>query len=210
MSFKGMVFVSKYMIAAGAPTTVMDAFVVLPVPPFVELTVALLVFSPIVIPVTLIENVQELSAARVALLKLTVLVAWVAVIVPLPQSPDNPFGVATTNPKGRLSVNDTPVRSVLVFGLVMVKVSVVVPFWGMVAAPKDLEMLGGFTVAEGFRETNERDTSVLLDNVTCGRVVPAVINIFEATPDHQPEILFSPCSVYDSVSLKRDWLLDQV
>lgn len=129
--------------------TEMEAMAMLPVPPFVELTVALLFFTPAAVPVTLIEKVQELSAGREALLRFTIPVAWVAVIVPPPQLPDNPFGVATTNPEGRLSVKVTPVRSVPIFGLMTMNVRVLVPFNGMEAALKDLIIWGGATTVSG-------------------------------------------------------------
>ena len=44
-----------------------------------------------------------------------------------------------------MSVKATPVSVATVFGLVMVKVSVVIPFSGMVAAPKVLLIVGGAT-----------------------------------------------------------------
>src|SRR6476646_5881398 len=50
---------------------------------------------------------------------------------------------ATTRPAGRLSVNAIPVSEVVVFGLEMLKVSDVVPFSGITAAPKALVMVGG-------------------------------------------------------------------
>ena len=53
------------------------------------------------------------------------------------------MGVATVIPAGSVSVKATPVSELPAFGLVMVKLKLVVPFSGMVAAPKDLAMLGG-------------------------------------------------------------------
>src|SRR5258707_13091697 len=81
--------------------------------------------------------------ARVPADKLTVPDPATAVAVP-PQVLVSPLGVATTNPAGRLSVNATPVSAmVLAAGLVMVKVSEVEPFSGMLAAPNALVMVGG-------------------------------------------------------------------
>ena len=60
-------------------------------------------------------------------------------------------GVAATTKvpvaEGSVSLNATPVRSpaAVVFGLLMVKVTVVVPFNGIEAAPKPLEIVGGAT-----------------------------------------------------------------
>ncbi len=71
----------------------------------------------------------------------------IAVIVPPPHEPVSPFGVATTRPAGSVSVKPTPVSAVPAFGLVSVKVSVVVPFTTMLAAPKALAIVGGATAA---------------------------------------------------------------
>ena len=60
----------------------------------------------------------------------------------------NPFGVATTDPAGKLSVNAMPLSAVPVFGLLMVKVSDVVPFSGMLAAPKAFVIDGGVTTVK--------------------------------------------------------------
>src|SRR5216684_3073989 len=144
--FSEMLAAPKALMMTGGATTVMEALEVLPVPPSVEVTWTLLFFTPAVVPVTLTENVQEEPAAGDAVSvppdKLTVPLPATAVIVPLPQLPVSPFGVATTKPAGRLSVKATPLRATLVFGFVMVKLSEVEPFSGMEAAPKDLVMVG--------------------------------------------------------------------
>src|ERR1700704_5648251 len=68
-----------------------------------------------------------------------------AVAVP-PQVFERPFGVETTSPVGSVSVNATPVSAtVLAAGLVMVKVSVVVPFSGIVVGLNALAIDGGAT-----------------------------------------------------------------
>jgi hypothetical protein len=116
----------------------------------VEVTVTLLFLSPDVVPVTFTENVHEPLVARVAPARLTVPEPAVAVIVPPPQVPLNPFGVATTNPVGRLSVKATPVSAtVFATGLVRVKVKVVVPFTAIKVAPKLLLIVGGATTVSG-------------------------------------------------------------
>jgi hypothetical protein len=57
-----------------------------------------------------------------------------------------PFGVATTIPAGSVSVKATPVSATaFAAGLVMVKVSDVVPFNGTFGAPKALAIDGGAT-----------------------------------------------------------------
>ena len=67
-----------------------------------------------------------------------------AVIVPLSHEPVSPFGVATTSPAGKVSVNATPVSdTAFAVGLVMLNVKLVVPFRGIVAAPNVLLIVGG-------------------------------------------------------------------
>src|SRR6201999_685962 len=97
---------------------------------------------PAVVPCTLTETVQEPLEGSVPAERLTLPDPAVAVAVP-PQVLLIPLGVATTNPAGKLSVNASPVSARLVFGFVMLKVSEVVPFNGMLAAPNALVMLGG-------------------------------------------------------------------
>src|SRR5579872_3051699 len=71
----------------------------------------------------------------------------VAVIVPL-QEPVRPFGLETTRPAGSGSVMPTP-KSVASFaaGFVMVNVSDVEPFSGMLAAPNCFAIEGGATTS---------------------------------------------------------------
>src|ERR1700682_5059776 len=71
----------------------------------------------------------------------------VAVAVP-PHVLVNPFGVATTRPTGKVSVNATPFSgTALAGGLVMVIVSEVVPFSGIPVAPNALAIDGGATTS---------------------------------------------------------------
>ena len=115
----------------------MEAFDVLPVPPSVDVTWTLLFFTPAVVPCTLTETVQLALAANVPAERLMLPDPATAVAVP-PQVLFKPLGVATTNPAGRLSVKAMPVSARLVLGFWMVNVSEVVPFSGMLAAPKAL------------------------------------------------------------------------
>ena len=55
----------------------------------------------------------------------------------------SPLGVATCKPAGNVSLTATPVRASVVFGLLMLKVSDVVAFTRILAAPKALVMVGG-------------------------------------------------------------------
>src|SRR5258708_4831420 len=135
-------------IEGGASTVNIAVLLVAPVPPSVELTVpVVLLLLPAVVPVTSTEKVHEEPAAGDAVSvppeRLMLPLPAVAVIVPLPHEPVTLGVAATTRPAGRLSVNATPLRELKVFGLVMVKLSEVVPFSGMLAAPKAFVMVGG-------------------------------------------------------------------
>lgn len=130
----------------GGATTVMLADVDVPVPPSVEVTALVVLFSvPAVVPVTFTENVQEPLPASVPPDRLTKPVLWVAVIVPLPQVPVRPFGVEIIRPAGKASLKATPPSAVPALGLLMVKLRLVEPFSGMPAAPNTLLIRGGPT-----------------------------------------------------------------
>src|SRR5579859_3780676 len=102
---------------------------------------------PEAVPVTFTTTVQEVFTAILPPVRLMLVDPATAVAVP-PQVLDSPFGVATTSPMGSVSVKATPASAtVLAAGLVMVKVSVVVPFNGIDAAPKALAIEGGATTA---------------------------------------------------------------
>src|ERR1017187_8676531 len=124
--------------------TVTLAEAVRPVPPSTEVTAPETLFlTPRLVPVTFTPNMHEALPARVAPDRLTALDPAVAVIVPAPQLPVCPLGVATTSPAGRLSMTPTPVKPLPTLGLVIVKVSEVDPFNGMLAAPKFFAIVGG-------------------------------------------------------------------
>ena len=115
------------MVGGVRALTVSVALAVLPVPPLVEVTAeVVLVLSPGLVPVTLIENAQEAPAARVAPVRLTLVPPTAAEMVPPPHEPVRPLGVATKSPAGNVSVNATPLSAVEALGLVMVKDSEVV------------------------------------------------------------------------------------
>src|SRR5437762_10007464 len=140
--FNGIEAAPKALMITGGATTAILALAVLPVPPSVEVTCTLLFFTPAVVPCTFTETVHETLVARVPADRLTEPEPATAVAVP-PQVLLRPFGVATTRPAGKLSVKATPVRATLVFGLVMLHVSDVVPFNGICAAPNALLIDGG-------------------------------------------------------------------
>jgi hypothetical protein len=104
------------------------------------ITLVVLFFTPVVVPVTLTEMVHDPLDATVPPLRLTEPAPAAAVTVP--QELFRLFGVDTTNPVGKVSVNATPVRP-MVFGLLMVNVKLVLAFSGIEAAPNALLMVGG-------------------------------------------------------------------
>src|SRR2546427_2312651 len=146
------------MITGGA-TTVIAALEVLPVPPLVELTCTLLFFTPDVVPVMFTEMVQEEPGAREAPVKLTLEDPSAAVAVPLQVLLRSP-GVATTKPLGRLSVKAVPFRVRLALVLLRVNVRLVVPFNGIVAAPKAFAMVGGLMIVRFAEEVLPLPASV--------------------------------------------------
>src|SRR5580658_6715911 len=130
-----------------AAATVTLAFDVLPVPPLVEVTVTELFCGPVVVPVTFMEKVQLAPPASAAPERLTDADLATAVMVPPPQAPVSPFGDATINPAGKLSVKATPVRVDDAFGFVMVKLRLVLPFSAMEVGLNALPMVGEARVA---------------------------------------------------------------
>jgi hypothetical protein len=138
----GILAAPKTLLITGGATTVTLAFDVFPAPASVEVIVTLLFFTPAVTPVTFTDRVQDALVARVPPERLMLDDPATAVAVPL-HVVVNPLGVATTSPAGRVSLNATPVSATFVFGLAMLKVSDVLPFSGMLAAPKDFKMVGG-------------------------------------------------------------------
>jgi hypothetical protein len=141
--FKATVGPVNALLIPGGATTVMFAFAVFPVPPSFDVTVTLLVIAAAIIPVTFSVIVHIPFAGIVPPVSDTVPDAAVAVTDP-PHMPPSPFGVATTRPAGKVSVNATPV-SPTALGLVIVKLSVVVPPSGIVGAPNILLIVAGLS-----------------------------------------------------------------
>jgi hypothetical protein len=98
---------------------------------------------PEAIPVTFTVKEHEAFAERVAPERLTLLDPAAAVMVPPPQLPVKPLGVATACPDGKASLKPMPLRDTLVFGFDRLKVRVVVPFNATLPAPNAFAMLGG-------------------------------------------------------------------
>jgi hypothetical protein len=116
----------------------------LPVPPLVDVTCTELFLTPGEVPVTLTIMMQVVTPnGIVAPLILTLVAPGFAVNVgeigPQPAMPSE----LTTRPAGKLSVKPTPVNEVPVFGLLTVRVRLVPPFSGIVAAPNDFLIEGG-------------------------------------------------------------------
>lgn len=94
-------------------------------------------------PVTFAETVQEVFGARVVPTSVTAPEPATAVAVP-EHVLVNAFGVATTNPGGRLSVNAIPVSEIVfAAGFAIVNVKLVEPFKGTAAAPNAFTIVGG-------------------------------------------------------------------
>jgi hypothetical protein len=140
---RGMVAEPKSLPIEGGSITVKLVIKVLLVPAMAALTCTELFFTPSAVPVTLTENVQLPPPAMSAPERLTEEDPAVAVMVPAPQVPDNPFGVDTTSPAVSVSVKATPVNAAAAFGFVMVKLRLVVPFIGILVAPNPFVIDGG-------------------------------------------------------------------
>lgn len=118
---------------------------VLPVPPLVELTLpVVLTLGPAVVGVTFALSVHEAPAATLPPVRLMLFEVLAAVP---PQVVLRLAVAATASPEGNVSVIATPVSAAVVFGLVMVRVKLVVPFTATVPAPNALLTDGGATIS---------------------------------------------------------------
>lgn len=107
-----------------------------------DVTVTELFFTPALAPVTLTLTAQVALPASAPADRLTLVAPAVALAVP-PQVLLSNGVDATTRPTGSVSVNASAESTLLEFGLVMLKVSDVVPFSGMLSAPNDFVIDGG-------------------------------------------------------------------
>src|ERR1700674_420290 len=126
----GMVPLTSLVLTAvkSGAMTVSLADAVPPLPPSSEVTGSVtLLFSPILVPRPYTLKVPCTNAPKVAPARVIEDAPSVAVIVPPPQVPLTPLGVATTSPVGRLSTKPTSVRVVPVFGFLTLKVNEAVP-----------------------------------------------------------------------------------
>lgn len=148
----------KFVVIAGADSKGGSMFngadAVLPVPPFADVTalVTLTMLPTPAAPSTVTAKLQETPDASDAPESATLLDPATAVIVPPPQEPVNPLGVATTRPEGNVSVKPIPVSGpVFNAELLMINVRLVVPFRAICDAPNVFVMEGGtptITLAE--------------------------------------------------------------
>lgn len=126
---------NAFEMVGGDNTVIVAVLLGAPVPPSFELTpLVMLSFTPAVVPVTSTLTVQVPLGPSVAPLKVSVVSPANGVKVP-PQL-ELALGVpATCNPEGSESVKPTPVSDVVVFGLVIVMLTVAIPPSGIVAMP---------------------------------------------------------------------------
>ena len=141
--FNAMLLGENALVLTGGANTVRTAvLLVVPVPPSVEDTaLVVLLFTPVVVPVTFTTTEQEVLLPTVPPDRLTEPEPATAVTAP-PQLLVRPLGVETTRPAGRVSVNASPV-SVRLLGLLMVMVNEVDAPDGIVEAPNAFEIVGG-------------------------------------------------------------------
>ena len=101
----------------------------------------MLFFDPTLVPVTATENEHELEAARFRVVMPIVLPPAFAVILPV-QLPLRLLGVATTKPRGKVSVTETLFNVNAAFGFTNVKVRVVVSLSWILAALNAFVIVG--------------------------------------------------------------------
>lgn len=113
-------------------------------PPSLDVTAPVVLFCiPVAVAVTFTLNVHEELPVSAAPLRLTLVPAAVAVIVPPPQLPVSPFGVEITSPDGNASLNAIPLSDADEFGFVMLKLNVLVPFAAIEDGANVLVIVGG-------------------------------------------------------------------
>jgi len=130
----------------GAITVRVAVLLVAPVPLCVEeIGPVVLTLAPAVVPVTFKPSVHVLLGGRVTPASETFPEPATAAAAP-PHVFANPFGVPTTRPAGKASVNATPVRdAVLAAGFATVKVNEVVELSRILGVPKPLLIVGKAT-----------------------------------------------------------------
>jgi hypothetical protein len=144
--FNGIVAAPKTSARLSGAAMVRLAEAATPLPPCVEVTRLVVLFSTAAVaPVTFTVKLQLAAALRVAPDRPMLDDPPLAVIVPPPQLPLSPLGVETTSPAGSESVNPTPLSATVPLELLIVNVRLVLEFSGIVVAPKTSARLGGAT-----------------------------------------------------------------
>jgi hypothetical protein len=135
---------NAFAIEGGPSTASVAVLLVPPVPVSFELTApVVLLFCPALVPVTFRLTLHDELAGKVPPLRLKLLLPAVPPVTFPLQVLLRPGTDATTNPDGRLSATETPVRASVEFGLLMVKVRLVDPLSGIVATPNALVTVSG-------------------------------------------------------------------
>lgn len=137
--FNGIVAAPNALLIVGGEATVIVAFAVLPVPPFPELTVTLLLFTPDVVPITVATTVQEFPGVAMDAPPSEIVPEPLTAVTDPLQVLVGTGGFTTTIPLGKLSINVMVVSAPgFAAGFVIVKVTVVVPPTGIDDAPNAL------------------------------------------------------------------------
>jgi hypothetical protein len=114
------------------------------VSPNVEIAVTVLTWVPSAVPVTFTVNEQEMPPGRIREAEMALLLTSAVTLPKARHDPVTTLGADTKRPAGRVSLTDTESADVG-FGLVMVKLAVVVPPRGTATAPKLLVIVAGPT-----------------------------------------------------------------
>jgi hypothetical protein len=146
--FNGILVGANVLVTvAGEATINMAVLLVAPVPPLVELTAPVVLLTvPDCVPVTFTTIVHIAPGAAMLPPVRLMLVEFAAAVTVPPQLLVTPGVDATCNPLVNVSLNAIPFSAlVLLAGLVIVNVTVVVPFSVIFAAPNALLIVGGAT-----------------------------------------------------------------
>jgi len=178
--------------------TTNDAEAVFPIPPFEEVTAPdTLFFVPAPTPFTLTVTVQDPNGGIEPLASDTLVAAADA----LPPQPfDNPLGVFTTNPAGRLSLNPTPLSVVATFGLLSVNVNVDVPFTATTMGANPFPITGAATTTKLADAVFPDPPSVAATGPDTATLVPASVPRTLTVSVHDPEAgIVPPASEIDEL-----------
>jgi hypothetical protein len=150
--FSGIFVGANVLVTVGAlATTKVAVLLVAPVPPLVELTAPVVLETvPDCVPVTFTTIVQLVPGVAMLPPDRLMLVELAAAVTVPPQVLLTPGVLATCSPFVSVSLNAIPFSAVVfAAGLVIVKVTVVVPFREILAAPNALLIVGGATTVIG-------------------------------------------------------------